>query len=166
MEFRKLTKDEIDVRVGGVYETGITLLLYKNARVDMDILDETVGMFNWQKSYQLIDGQLFCTLEIWDKEKEQWIKKQDVGVESKSEAEKGRASDAQKRAAVAAGIGRALYTAPFIWIDHDKVKFNKDGKVKDRFKVRYIDYKDKAINCLVIENGRGELVFSYGTPQK
>ena len=114
--FRKLRADEIEIRVGSVMKDGATLLLYKNARVDMDILDETVGAMNWQKHYDLIDGQLFCTIEIWDNEKKQWISKQDVGVESNTEAEKGRASDAQKRAAVAAGIGRELYTAPRIKI--------------------------------------------------
>ena len=113
-EFRTLTADEIEVRVGTVSKGKVSLLLYKDARCDMAILDETVGPLNWQKSYQLIDGQLFCTIDIWDEDKKQWISKQDVGVESNTEAEKGRASDAQKRAAVAAGIGRELYTAPRI----------------------------------------------------
>lgn len=112
--FRKLKADEIEVRVGSVMDGAATLLLYKDARCDMNILDETVGAMDWKKSYQLIDGQLFCTVEIWDDEKREWVSKQDVGVESYTEAEKGRASDAQKRAAVAWGIGRELYTAPRI----------------------------------------------------
>lgn len=114
--FRKLRADEIEVRIGTIMKDGVSLLLYKDARCDMNILDETVGTMNWQKHYDLIDGQLFCTLQIWDDDKKQWISKQDVGVESNTEAEKGRASDAQKRAAVAAGIGRELYTAPRIKI--------------------------------------------------
>lgn len=120
--FRKLKAEEIEVRVGSVMKDGATLLLYKDARCDMNILDETVGCMNWKKHYDLIDGQLFCTIEIWDAEKGQWISKQDVGVESNTEAEKGRASDAQKRACVAAGIGRELYTSPRIKIKCETVQ--------------------------------------------
>lgn len=147
-EFRTLTADEIEVRVGSVSNGKASLLLYKDARCDMNILDETVGPMNWKKSYQLIDGQLFCTIDIWDDEKKQWISKQDVGVESNTEAEKGRASDAQKRAAVAAGIGRELYTAPRISIKCETVPEGNRCKLKspwqfDGCKVSSIKYDDR-----------------------
>ena len=52
MEFRTLRADEIEVRVATVSEKGVSLLLYKDARCDMNILDETVGPFNWQRHHQ------------------------------------------------------------------------------------------------------------------
>lgn len=150
--FRLLRADEIECRVQSVKPQGLVLLLYKDARCDMNILDETVGVMNWKKSYQLIDGQLFCTIEIWDDEKKQWIGKQDVGVESNTEAEKGRASDAQKRSAFAFGIGRELYTAPFIWISSQDCRI-KDGRCYDKFVVSHIAYdKGRRISELEIVN--------------
>lgn len=121
-EIRRLHADEIDARAAQVTEKGAVLLLYKDARVDMRILDETFGPMNWQKSYREIAGNLYCTISVWDAEKKQWIAKEDVGVESFSEAEKGQASDAQKRSGFAWGIGRELYTAPFIWVKAEDIK--------------------------------------------
>lgn len=116
MKFRPLRADEIDVRVGGVYDKGMTMLLYKNARVDMQILDETVGEMNWQRDHKEVKGNLYCGIGIWDDKKEQWIWKWDCGTESNTEKEKGESSDAFKRAGFNIGIGRELYTAPFIWL--------------------------------------------------
>lgn len=170
--FRLLRADEIECRVQTCNKSGVSVLLYKDARCDMNILDETVGAMNWKKSYQLIDGQLFCTLEIWDREKQQWIGKQDVGVESNTEAEKGRASDAQKRSAVAFGIGRELYTAPFVWVksaDTNIEEYEENGrkkyKCKDSFMVRAIEYENDCISYLLICNRRGEIVYQYGTSE-
>lgn len=164
--FRQLRADEIDLRVGTCNKKGFSLLLYKDARCDMNILDETVGTMNWKKSYQLIDGQLFCTIEIWDDEKKQWIGKQDVGIESNTEAEKGRASDAQKRAATVFGIGRELYTAPFIWIkghttEVDNRRFKTDGYDRALY-VDQIDYTEGKITTLVIKDDDGRIAYSFG----
>ena len=126
-KFRDLRADEIDIRVGTVNEKGVTLLLYKDARVDMDILDETVGSGNWQRTHEVINGNLFCNVGI--KLDGEWIYKQDVGVESYTEKEKGQASDSFKRACVNWGIGRELYTAPFIWIKDGDVNITKDKKI-------------------------------------
>ena len=163
MKFRYLRADEVDCKVKMVKQNGVMLLLYKDARCDQNILDETVGPMNWQKSYQLIDGQLFCTLQIWDTEKQMWISKQDVGIESATEAEKGRASDAQKRAAFAFGIGRELYTAPFIWIPADKCNIS-GGKCYDKFVCTHMEVVDGNITALTIANqNRGmQEVFRYG----
>ena len=171
LKFRRLRADEIDCRAQSVKKNGLVLLLYKDARCDMNILDEKVGVMNWKKSYQLIDGQLFCTLEIWDDDKKQWIGKQDVGVESNTEAEKGRASDAQKRAAFAFGIGRELYTAPFIWIKSSDCEIIDKGRDKfvcyDSFSVESIGYDDFGnINSLVIKNNRtNRVVYKMGKAQ-
>lgn len=144
IQFRKLKANEIDVRVGGITQgKGGFLLLYKDARCDMNILDETLGITGWQRGHELIDGQLFCNVLIWDDGKGQWIKKQDVGIESNSDAEKGRASDSFKRACVNAGIGRELYTAPFIWINDTKA--SKDNWKYKKFRVSHITYDDNGV---------------------
>lgn len=113
-QFRALTADDIECRVSTVSDKGCSLLLYKDARCDMKILDETVGPENWKRSHELINGNLFCNVSLWDEGKKEWVTKQDVGTESYTEKEKGQASDAFKRACFNWGIGRELYTAPFI----------------------------------------------------
>lgn len=91
--FRDLTADEIECRVAQISDKGCTLLLYKDARVDMNILDETFGVCGWQREHTLIGDRLYCTVKIRDKETGEWIAKQDVGTESYTEKEKGQASD-------------------------------------------------------------------------
>jgi len=122
VNIRLLRADEIDCRVQSVSKTkngsvGAVLLLYKDARVDMRILDELFGVFGWQRTHELINGNLFCTISVKNPETGEWVSKQDVGVESNTEKEKGQASDAFKRAGFNIGIGRELYTAPFVWVD-------------------------------------------------
>lgn len=169
MKFRKLNASEIDVRVNNVSAKGCALLLYKDARVDQNILDETVGCMNWQRSHQLIGDRLYCTVSIWDEDKAQWISKQDVGTESYTEKEKGQASDSFKRACFNLGIGRELYTAPFIWIPASKCNLENKGDkytTYDRFKVDDIGYdKNGNINRLVIRNEKTNIiVYQYGEP--
>lgn len=163
-EIRLLRADEIECRVGTIGEKGLSLLLYKDARADMKVLDETFGCMGWQRSHQLIDGNLYCTVEIWDDEKKQWIRKQDVGTTSYTEKEKGQASDSFKRACVSVGIGRELYTAPFIWIPAGKTVIQKKGErfaVYDRFAVQAISYnQNREICALIIINQKGEAVYS------
>ena len=113
MEFRKLSADEIDCRLATVKQNGVSLLLYKDARCDQNILDETVGNMNWQRHHNRDNAN--CIVSIWDTEKKMWIEKEDTGTESYTEKEKGLASDSFKRACFNWGIGRELYTAPFIW---------------------------------------------------
>ena len=162
---RNLNPEEIECRVGTVMEQGITLLLYKNARVDQTILDEVFGICGWQRRHNMIGNELYCILSIWDDEKKQWVQKEDVGTESDYEKAKGAASDSFKRACFNIGIGRELYSAPFIYIPINKVQVSdKNGKkyVKDRFSVKYIQTTtDKMIAALEIVNQRGEVVYTY-----
>lgn len=161
-KFRYLTAEEIDVRVAMCKPNGVSLLLYKDARCDMRILDETFGCTGWQRSHQLIGDRLYCTIEIWDDVKKQWISKQDVGTESNTEKEKGQASDSFKRAAFNVGIGRELYTAPFIWINKDKCEIKESGRkdnygkpimiCNDKFAVEQIITEDGVIVALSIKN--------------
>lgn len=162
MNIRLLTKDEIECRVAQVAKDlkWCSVLLYKDARVDMRILDETFGPMNWQRSHEVINGNLFCTVSVWDEEKGQWISKQDVGVESKTEAEKGQASDSFKRACFNLGIGRELYTAPTIFINLTAGDI-ANGKVKTRFNLTKINYKDGAISELEVVDGKGLVRYSY-----
>lgn len=157
LQFRDLRADEIDVRIAQVKEgKGMALLLYKDARCDMNILDETVGAYNWQRTHSRDNAN--CTVSIWDECKGQWISKEDVGTESNTEAQKGLASDSFKRACFNWGIGRELYTAPFIWVGSDKVT----GKY-DKFSVQSITIKDKKIIGLSILNETtGKVVFTMG----
>lgn len=161
--FRLLRADEIDCRVAQIKDTGLSLLLYKDARCDMNILDETVGAFNWKREHSRNNAN--CVVSIWDAEKQQWIYKEDTGTESNTEAEKGLASDSFKRSCVNWGIGRELYTAPFIWIKADDCNIKKDGnkfKCFDKFSVRNISYNDRReIDGLVIVKDFKE-VFVWG----
>ena len=124
-EIRLLNADEIECRIAVINEKGLNLLLYKDARVDQRILDETFGMFGWKRSHQSIDGNLYCTVEIRDRETGEWIAKQDVGTTGYAEKEKSQGSDSFKRACFNWGIGRELYSAPFIWIPASRVQIQK-----------------------------------------
>lgn len=162
-EIRLLRANEIECRVSTISEKGISLLLYKDARVDQKILDETFTPFGWKRSHQSIDGNLYCIVEIYDEDKKEWVSKQDVGVTSYSEKEKGQASDSFKRACFNWGIGRELYSAPFIWIPANKVNIQPKGDkyiTYDRFTVQYITYNEqREIDALVIVNENGNLVY-------
>lgn len=166
--FRDLKSDEIDCRISQINEKGLSLLLYKDARVDMDILDETVGAKNWQRSHTRDNAN--CIIEIWDDEKKQWIRKEDTGTESYTEKEKGLASDSFKRAGFNWGIGRELYTAPFIYIPvkdaEEKENFTlkeKAGKytTSTKFYVEAIQITEKVITGLAIKNNKGKRVFVW-----
>lgn len=165
-KFRKLQAHEIDVRIGQAIATakwsGVSLLLYKNARVDMDILDEVVGAENWQRKHEVINGNLYCHVGIYSKDKNEWVWKSDCGTESNTEKEKGEASDAFKRACVNWGIGRELYTAPkdmLISCDLNEKKQPADKKLK--FFVDAIEYEGSKISHIVIVNQNGEELYRY-----
>ena len=162
-QIRLLKANEIECRVSTVSEKGLSLLLYKDARVDQKILDETFTPFGWKRTHQSIDGNLYCTVEIYDSEKGEWVAKQDVGVTSYSEKEKGQASDSFKRACFNWGIGRELYTAPFIWIPVSKANIQKKGEkyvAYDKFQVQQISYgEQREIVSLIIVNGERRVVY-------
>lgn len=166
-KFRDLRADEIECRVQSVKESGLVLLLYKDARVDMNILDETVGEDNWQNKFYEHKGILFCSLGINTNHNkpelpDRWVWKDDAGVESNTEAEKGNASDARKRSGFVWGIGRELYTAPFTWIGADKCNI-KNGKCYDKFEVKTITIQDKRITSLEIWNATKKCsAFAWG----
>lgn len=165
---RLLKANEIECRVSIVKENGISLLLYKDARVDQRILDETFGLFGWKRSHQCIDGNLYCTVEVYDKDTGEWVAKQDVGTMGYAEKEKSQASDSFKRACFNWGIGRELYTAPFIWVPAAGISIKRNGDklyCSDHFSVRSITYNgDREIASLVIANdsNQGQAVYEMG----
>lgn len=165
-DIRLLKANEIDVRVQMIKPNYISVLLYKDARVDMKILDETFGPMNWQRTHSVVNNNLFCTVSVYDEDKKQWVSKQDVGIPSYTQGEKGEASDSFKRACTNIGIGRELYSAPSIFITplQGEVTQNK-GKYQTRskFYVREIEYNsEREIAYLTIIDSEGNQRYSYG----
>lgn len=162
-QIRLLKPSEIECRIGTIGEKGLTLLLYKDARVDMKILDEVYGPLNWQRTHVMIGNHLYCKVSVWDEAKQQWISKMDVGTESYAEKEKGQASDSFKRACVSLGIGRELYKAPFIWVPAGKTNIQKKGEryiTYDKFQVKEIHYnQEREMVGLLICNQEGKLIY-------
>ncbi len=170
--FRRLRADEIEIRAaqiaqnkaGAVYAS---LLLYKDARVDQKLLDEEFTPMGWQRSHEIIDGRLYCTVSVWDDKKGIWVSKQDVGTESNTEKEKGQASDSFKRACFNWGIGRELYTAPNIYIKLEDGEWKEKSynqkttlQMTQSFFVRNIEYDDDGnIIGLIICDKKGNQRF-------
>ena len=156
--FRLLKPNEIEVRTQSVKANGAVLLLYKDARCDMNILDETVGAFNWKRAHTRENAN--CIVSVYDESKNEWVSKEDTGSESNTEKEKGLASDSFKRACFNWGIGRELYTSPFIWVSgkQDELKFAK-------YECTKIGYDENgAINLLEITrtDGTRKVVYTHG----
>ena len=162
-----LKASDIECRVQSVKEKGCVLLVYKDARVDMKILDEVFGIDGWQRTHNVVNDSLFCSVKIWSDKYNCWIEKQDVGTESFTEKEKGQASDAFKRACFNIGIGRELYSAPFIYIQlqQDEVT-NNNGKFSLKygieFSVKSIEYdSERNISKIVIVDKKGKVRFPF-----
>ena len=171
MEFRTLKANEIDCRIQSLNEkngnVGAVVLLYKDARVDMRLLDEVVGAMNWKREHTIIGDRLYCTVSIYNEHTGEWVGKSDVGTESNTEKEKGQASDSFKRACFNWGIGRELYSAPFTYINLQKGEWytGKDGKPKSyaKFTVKEIEYdENRNINKLTIVDSKGTVRYTMG----
>ena len=167
LNFRTLNSDEIECRVGTTTASGVSLLMYKDARVDMRLLDEVVGAMNWKREHTIINNNLYCTVSIYNADTKEWVSKQDVGVESNTEKEKGQASDAFKRACFNWGIGRELYTCPFVWVNlsNDEWRTSPSGRKTPavKFSVKEIGYKDGKVCRLIIIDDKGRERYAYGT---
>lgn len=163
--FRDLRADEIECRIGMVSKQGkgLSILLYKDARCDANILDETVGEANWACDFYECKGTLFCKVGIMTANG--WVWKSDAGSPSNMEAAKGEASDAFKRACFKWGLGRVLYTAPFIWVNADKCNVQQGDKgfqCFDRFHVEKIRITDGRITGIRITNDtKGVVAYSW-----
>lgn len=168
MKFRNLKPSEIECRVAQINQYGATLLLYKDARCDMNILDETVTPLKWKREHTRDNAN--CIVSIWSEELQQWISKEDTGAESFTEKEKGLASDSFKRACFNWGIGRELYTAPNIRVKAKKLDngkmdiFEQNNKYKTytKFSVKDIEYKDNVITYVEVIDQDGKVRYVYG----
>ena len=166
INFRPLTANEIECRVGNVAKSGngFFLLLYKNARVDQTILDETFGAWNWQSKYYQVKNTMVCSVGVYNEKRNEWIWKDNGGDDDyQAEQVKAELSDAFKRACFNWGIGRELYYSPKIWINA-----TNDNTTSARYSVKVIEYDDKKrITRLVIINDKTkEVVFLFGKEQK
>lgn len=163
-----MTADEIECRVAQVGAKGVSLLLYKTARTDRAILDETFGDL-WQNDFKLINGNMYGGIGVYNKELKEWLWRWDCGTESNTEAEKGQASDCFKRAGFKWGIGIELYAAPFIFVQVETVKDERGRyQMKDRFLkfvVKHIAYKNDEISELVIVDEKGNQWFAWKAKQ-
>ena len=188
LKFRDLKAEEVELRIGSISKTGsgLSLLLYKDARCDMNILDETVGPDNWQRRHYECKGNLYCGISINrnfcnSAASVEWVEKSDCGVESRADGsgneKKGEASDSFKRAGVNWGIGRELYTSPFVWINAKDAGLKDNGRggyeTKDKFSVKELHVKDKRITGLSVKNDTKKMIvfewgdcLNEGTPSK
>ncbi len=175
MKIRTLYPDEIEVKTQTVKKTGASVVLYKDSRVDMNILDETFGTMGWKNEHSVIDGKTFCTISLWDDEKNEWVTKSNVGsLDSGAPGAakvKGEISDSFKRAATVVGIGRELYTSPFIWIDSSKIEISENNgrfNVRTDMRVNVIEYdENRRINKLEIVNAKtGAPIFRWMSGKK
>lgn len=163
---RNLRKDEIEVRVASTQNNVAQLLLYKTARTDATILDETFGQFNWQCSYSEIKGNLFCTISVRDPNTNEWISRTDCGVESNIEKEKGEASDAFKRAGFKFGVGVELYSTPRIKVPIEESDMY-NGRFCQTFSLKDIQISpDHKIISLSIQDRRGNVRYTYNAQQQ
>ena len=169
-EKRLLKPKEINCRVQQISERGLSLLLYVTSRAGQNILDEMYGPLCWKREHVEIDGNLYCTISVWNNDIKQWMSKQDVGKESYTEKEKGQASDSFKRACVNWGIGRELYSAPYIWINEKQASIKeRNGKYScnDKFSVKSITYNSMGeIDSLEIINQKLETVYKKWPAKK
>ena len=155
IKIRDMRPDEIEIRVDEACENGVSLLLYRDATACMNILDETFGVFGWQRQHSRDNAN--CTISIRDPESGEWIVREDVGsaVPGK-EYDKALASDAFKRAAASVGIGRELNTQPKVVVPANLCRITKDSNgafgCRDRFEVKDLKIEQKRITVLSVVN--------------
>lgn len=164
-----LTHDQIEFRIQSINKGGYaTILAYKDARCDMQRLDEVCGALNWKREHSRDNRN--CTVSIYNKDLDQWVGKEDTGTESNAEAEKGLASDSFKRACFNWGIGRELYDYPQIQIKLNQNEFKVEGnKVYSTWELKLKDWdwysefgEDGKISFLAARDNNQAVRFTWG----
>ena len=161
-----LTIGDNEFRVQSVNKGGYaTLLVYKDARVDMNILDRVVGRGFWKREHVTINGSMYCRVSIYNKEINEWVSMEDVGTPSNTEKEKGLSSDAFKRACFCWGIGRELYAYPIIKVKLNATEF-KNGKPTFDFKLKewiwFTQFIEGKLQYLAAKDNNGKKRFEHG----
>lgn len=163
-----LPAEDIEWRVQSINKSGYaTILAYKDARVDARRLDEVVGPLNWQRQHTRENHN--CIVSIWDKDNLHWVRKEDTGTESNSDAQKGLASDSFKRACFAWGIGRELYDYPLVQVKLNSNEYDVSGKyVKQTYHLKLKEWKwttafeGKKIAYIKAVDEKGTVRFEWG----
>lgn len=162
---KPLNIKDIDFRVQSINKGGYaTILAYKDARVDMNVLDNVVGALNWKREH--FDNNTKCRVSIWNDSIKEWISKEDIGTKSNTEAEKGLASDSFKRACFNFGIGREIYDYPIIKVKLNSIEF-ANGKATWDFKLKEwvwsSQFVEGKLTYLMCMDENGGIRFSFGT---
>lgn len=167
---KPLTMNQIDFRVQSI-NTGryVTILAYKDARVDMQRLDDVVGPLGWKRRH--IRDNHNCIVSIFNPETNEWVSKEDTGKESNAEAEKGLASDSFKRACFNWGIGRELYDYPLIsfQLSEEETVKTTTGGFRPSWKLNLKDWKwyaewdeDGKVSYLGCRDTNDQVRFTWG----
>lgn len=179
MDLKKLSEplkiEDIDFRIQSINRGGYaTILTYKDARVDMNRLDEVVGVGLWKREH--FDNNTRCRVSVYNKDINEWVNKEDVGTASNTEREKGLASDSFKRACFNWGIGRELYDYPVISIpltknaeDSNKGEWYMDaGKPKQGYGLKlkewtwFSEFENGKLKALGCRDNHGKVRFTFG----
>lgn len=182
MELKYLQKplsiEDIDFRIQSINKGKYaTILAYKDARVDMNRLDEVCGIGGWQRDHKEVNGVVYCGIGIRQSYIDpntkalviEYVWKWDAGSESQAEKEKGQASDSFKRAGFNCGIGRELYDYPVISIkleDNEVTEYN--GKFRASFGLKLKEWKwiseftEGKITGLACQDTNGKTRFNWG----
>ena len=162
LEFRDLRPEELEVRVGNTLKNqkgetyAFQVMIYKTARADMQVLDETLGVFGWKNNYYQVKNTMVCSISIWDSEKQQWINKDNGGDDDfNTEQIKAELSDSMKRAGFNVGIGRKLYTLNKLYM---VIEISEENTTKSRYAVQDIEYDKLGITHIVIINTKTKKV--------
>lgn len=174
MDLKKLQEplpiSSIDFRIQSINAGGYaTILAYKDARVDMQRLDDVCGALNWKREHS--NGNANCTVFIWNENTKQWVSKEDTGTESNTEKAKGLASDSFKRACFNWGIGRELYDYPIIQIKLRTDEFDAQTKKPTwNFKLKewvwFSQFEGNKLTYLGCKDEKGTVRFQFGTIKK
>lgn len=176
---KELTKplniSEIDFRIQSVNNGKYaTIVVYKDARADMNRLDEVVGALSWKREHTRDNKN--CIVSIYCNAKQEWVSKEDTGTESNTEQAKGLASDSFKRACFNWGIGRELYDYPVIQIKLNDNEIQTTGKDRPKYKASFnlklkewtwfSQFTDGKINYLACKDENGKVRFLWGEFKK
>lgn len=170
---KPLPIESIDFRIQSINKGGYaTILAYKDARVDINRLNEVCTPLGWKREHSRDNHN--CIVSIWDKENKHWVSKEDTGTESFTEAQKGLASDSFKRACFNWGIGIELYDYPVISIKLEKgVEWDLlNDKPKQLYGLNlrnwtwFSQFTDNKLNYLACKDEKGKLRFTYGKFEK
>lgn len=160
LKFKPITADQIEVKPTDTKsKNSCVLLLYIDSRSAADILNTTVGVYNWEIKYKDVAGQIYGALSIYDEERNIWVTKEDTGEESNISEKKGQASDILKRCIARWGCDW-LYHTPRIRINTPADYYYND-RLTMTFSVKEISFNEETKECtsLVVVDRNGKVVF-------